>query len=88
MTSKNTNKSFINLTGRYSYESSRGNQCLFVLHNYDSTYFDSYPLKSSQAAGIKKAYKLSYTNSKKIFTNHLYILNNACSNNQSNNIKE
>ena len=78
---KNQNKSYCDLTGRFPHKSTRGNQYLFVLYDYDSNAILFEPLKTRQAHEITKAFNKIYTK----LTQHtseprLYILDNECSN--------
>ena len=78
---KHENKSYCDLTGRFPYKSTRGNQYLFVLYDYDSNAILFEPLKTRQAHEITMAYNKIYNK----LTEHtseprLFILDNECSN--------
>ena len=73
-------KAYADITGRFPHKSSRGNQYLFVVYDFDSNAILVEPLKSRQAAEITKAWKAIHS---KLETNatapSLYILNNEAS---------
>ena len=75
------NKAYCDLTGRFPHKSTRGNQYLFVLYDYDSNAILCEPLKTRQAHEITQAYNKVF----KKLTQHtseprLFILDNECSN--------
>ena len=74
-------KAYSDLTGRFPHMSSRGNQYLFVLYDYDSNAILSRAIKSRQGKVIADAYTSCY----KELTQHghevkLFVLDNECSN--------
>lgn len=54
---KQLKKGFFDLTGRFPYTSSRGNNYIFVLYDFDSNAILSTPLKSRLAGEIKNAWE-------------------------------
>ena len=74
-------KAYSDLTGRFPHTSSRGNQYIFVLCDYDGNIILGEPLKSRQGKVIATA----FTNCYKRLTKHgysveLFVLDNKCSN--------
>lgn len=73
-------KAYLDLTGRFPYISSRGNQYLLVVYDYDSNAILVEPLKNRQAAVIRKAWEKIHT---KLVTSgvtpKLYVMDNEAS---------
>ena len=75
-----THKSFSDLTGRFPQCSSRGNEYVLVLYDYDSYAVLAEPVKHRQAAEIIRAWeKLNDILKSKGQQPKISILNNACS---------
>ena len=73
-------KAYSNLTGRYPHISSRGNQYILVIYNYDSSGILVEPLKNCQAAEITRAWLAIHTRlSQHGNSSQLYILDNEVS---------
>ena len=71
--------SYIDLTGKFPHKSSRGNQYLLLLYDFDSNAILVEPLKCSLASAIVKAW--STLNSKLTYRGHItkhYIVDNEC----------
>ena len=51
-----TDKVFIDLTGRFPYKSSRGNEYILIAYHYDSNAILGLPLKNRRAGTITKAW--------------------------------
>ena len=52
--------SYGDITGAFPFKSSRGNQYLYILYDFDSNTILVKPMKSRQAAVIKKAWENIY----------------------------
>ena len=52
-----TNKAYMDLTGRFPYKSSRGNEYILIAFHYDSNAILGLPLKNRQAKTITNAWK-------------------------------
>jgi hypothetical protein len=52
-----TDKAFMDLTGRFPYKSSRGNEYILIAYHYDSNAILGLPLKNRQAKTITTAWK-------------------------------
>lgn len=52
-----TDKAFMDLTGRFPYKSSRGNEYILIGYHFDSNAILGVPIKNRQAATITKAWK-------------------------------
>ena len=73
-------KSYADLTGQFPHKSSRGNQYLFVLYDYDTNAILFEPLKTRQSKEITNAYDKCYAKlAKNLTAPKLYILDNECS---------
>ena len=73
-------KAYADLTGQFPHKSSRGNQYLFVLYNYDTNAILFEPLKTRQSNEITNAYDKCYAKlAKNLTAPKLYILDNECS---------
>ena len=75
------NKAYSDLTGRFPHASSRGNQYIFVLYDYDGNVILGETLKSRQSKVIATAFTKYYQR----LTQHghaveLFVLDNECSN--------
>jgi hypothetical protein len=73
-------KTYSDQTGKFIIQSSRGNNYVFILYDYDSNSILSIPLKNRQAKSIADAWKLCYIHLKN--NGHapdLHILDNECS---------
>ena len=73
-------KAYTDLTGRFPFQSSRGNNYLFILYDYDGNAILAEPIKNRQAATIKNAW-LKLHSKLKLSGNKpkLYIMDNECS---------
>ena len=49
-------KAYADLTGKFPYKSSRGNQYIMVMYDYDANTIDVEPVKSRVAADLKNAF--------------------------------
>ena len=71
--------SYGNITGSFPLESSRGNQCIYILYDYDSNSILTEPMKTPQAQEIDKVWENMY----KCLSRHgqvsHFILDNKCS---------
>ena len=56
VTEENVKKSYSDQTGRFPHQSSRGNEYVFILYNYDSNSIHSVPIPNRQAATIRDAW--------------------------------
>ena len=73
-------KSYMDLTGRFPHKSSRGNEYLFVLYNYDTNAILFEPLKNRQAKEITQAFNKCISKlSKNLLLPKLYVMDNECS---------
>ena len=73
-------KNYSDQTGKFIIQSSRGNNYIFILYNYDSKSILSIPIKNRQTKSIADAWKLCYIRLKN--NGHapdLHILDNECS---------
>lgn len=84
-----SSKAYTDLTGRFPFQSSRGNNYLFILYDYDGNAILAEPIKNRQAATIKAAWtklhsrlKLSGNKPK------LYVMDNECSSELQQALKE
>ena len=73
-------KAYTDLTGRFPFQSSRGNNYLFILYDYDGNAILAEPIKNRQAGTIKAAWqklhsRLKLSGNKPL----LYIMDNECS---------
>ena len=75
-------KAYADLTGRFPYKSSRGNQYILVFYNYDANYINAIAVKSRQASELKNAF-VSHTDTlrRSGIVPTMYILDNEISNN-------
>ena len=71
-------KAFMDLTGRFPHRSSRGNQYIVVVYDYDSNAILCEPIKSRQAKDIFTAFKKCEEKIPKAVKPALYILDNEC----------
>ena len=72
---------YSDLTGRFPHRSSRGNQYVLVIYDYDSNAILAEPIKNRQAQEITKAWNVLH--SKLTMHGHVtkkYLLDNECSN--------
>ena len=75
-----SNKAYMDLTGRFPYCSSRGNQYVLIAYHYDSNAILGLPLKNRQAQTITNAYKtLQKKFDKAGATTNTWILDNEVS---------
>ena len=74
-------KAYADLTGRFPYKSSRGNQYILVFYNYDANYINAIAVKSRQASELKNAF-VSHTDTlqRSGIVPTMYILDNEISN--------
>ena len=73
-------KAFADRTGQFPHKSSRGNQYLFVLFDYDTNAILFKPLKMRQSKEITNTYTKCYAKlAKTLTTPKLYVLDNECS---------
>ena len=77
---KQTHKAYSDLTGRFPHRSSRGNEYILIVYDYDSNAILAEPLKSRQAAEITRGWEVINTILKKrgVMPN-LYVLDNEIS---------
>ena len=75
-----TSKTYSDLTGKFPHKSSRGNQYLLVIYDYDSNAIVIAPLKTRQSKEITNAFTKGHKRLLK-FENKptLFILDNECS---------
>ena len=72
-------KAYMDLTGKFPYMSSRGNQYLLVMYDFDSNAIVVEPLKSRQAKQIYNAFQLCEQKiSNGACKPKIYILDNEC----------
>lgn len=77
---KERNTAYSDLTGRFPHKSSRGNEYILVVYDYDSNAILTTPLQSRAAATIRKGWEhLNETLTKSGRKPNLYILDNECS---------
>ena len=74
-------KAYADLTGKFPYRSSSGNQYIMIFYNYDANYINAIPVKSRRAADLKNAFilhteELMQSGIKPL----IYILDNEISN--------
>ena len=75
-----TNKGYMDLTGRFPYKSSRGNEYILVVYDYDSNAILAEPLKSRTAGSIKNGWENIHNKLKKRGVSpNLYLLDNEVS---------
>ena len=72
------NKAFMDLTGRFPHRSSRGNQYIVIVYDYDSNAILCEPIKSRQAKDIFTAFTKCEEKITKASKPSLYILDNEC----------
>ena len=60
--STNTHKAYFDLTGQFSYVSTRGYKYIFILYDYDSNAILAEPLKTRNASEIKNAWNKLHLN--------------------------
>ena len=73
-------KAYTDLTGRFPFQSSRGNNYLFILYNYDANAILAEPIKDRSAATITKAWTKLHSRLKLGGCKpELYIMDNECS---------
>ena len=82
-------KGYMDLTGRFPYRSSSGNQYIMVFYNYDGNFINAKPVKSRQAAHLKNAF-IAHTEEMKVSGIHpkIYILDNEISTELRNALKK
>ena len=73
-----TQKAYMDLTGRFPYKSSRGNQYLVIVYDYDANAIVYAPIKTRQSKEIFTAFKKCEDKVKQAITPKLYILDNEC----------
>ena len=71
-------KAYMDLTGRIPHRSSRGNQYIVIVYDYDSNAIICEPIKSRQAKDIFIAFKKCEQKIAKNTKPSLYILDNEC----------
>ena len=77
---KERNTAYSDLTGRFPHKSSRGNEYILVVYDYDSNAILTTPLQSRAAATIRKGWEhLNATLTRSGGKPNLYILDNECS---------
>ena len=75
-----TNKAYSDLTGKFVCKSSRGNQYLLIVYDYDSNTILQEPSKNRTAGEIKRAWSVIHAKlSKAGVAPQLYILDNEIS---------
>ena len=75
-----TDKGFMDLTGRFPYCSSRGNEYILIAYHYDSNAIMGRPLKNRQAATITNAWKDIHTQLQSVgLAPNTWILDNESS---------
>ena len=73
---------YMDLTGKFPYPSSRGNQYIVVTYDYDTNAILAEPVKNRQAGEIKSAFLKSYEKlAARGAVPQLFICDNECSNN-------
>jgi hypothetical protein len=73
-------KAFHDLTGRFPHRSSRGNEYLLIVYDYDSNSILQCPLKNKTSAEIKRGWKTIYDRlAKRGNQPSLYIMDNEAS---------
>ena len=78
---------YADLTGRFPYRSTRGNQYILVIYDYDSNVILAEPLKSRVAREIKRGFlKLNETLARRGCQPKIYILDNEASNELKNSL--
>ena len=76
-----SSKAYFDLTGKFPYKSSRGNQYIMVFYNYDANYINAIAVKTRQAAELKNAFCTHTDTLRRSGINpSLYILDNEISN--------
>ena len=55
-------KSYADLTGKFPYCSSSGNQYIMIFYNYDANYINAIPVNSRQAADLKMLFSRTQKN--------------------------
>ena len=79
-TSTNMAQAYSDLTGRFPHKSSRGNQYLLVVYDYDQNAIVFEPLKTRQAKEITTAFNKCYSRlNKHDNLPTLFVLDNECS---------
>ena len=74
-------KAYTDQTGRFPHKSTRGNEYLFTLYDYDSNIILQHPLKSRQGKEIADAFHATFLKlTKHGHATKLFILDNECSN--------
>ena len=74
-------KAYCDLTGKFPFKSSRGNQYIMVFYNYDANYINAIAIRSRQAAEIKNAFVThTQTLQQSGVTPDMFILDNEISN--------
>ena len=72
---------YSDLTGRFPFQSTRGNEYILVMYDYDSNAILAKPVKNRQAAVLKEAFMELFGRLKQTGTApSFYILDNECSN--------
>ena len=75
------NTAYGDLTGRFPHKSSRGNQYLLVIYDYDSNAISAEPLKTRSASEITKAWiNIHEKLAKQGTAPSIYIIGNEASN--------
>lgn len=79
--SQHVSKAYMDLNGRFPYTSSRGNQYIVVVYDYNSNAIVCEPIKNRQSKEILNAFKKCEQKfTKYASTPTLYVLDNAASN--------
>lgn len=74
-------KAYTDLTGRFPFQSSRGNNYLFILYDYDANAILAEPIKNRNVSTIKQAWTKIHSRLKMSGNKpELYIMDNECSN--------
>ena len=74
------NKGYMDLTGRFPYKSSSGNEYILIVYDYDSNAILAEALSSRQGAEIKRGWKTINEKLKsRGNTPNIYVLDNECS---------
>ena len=71
---------YTDLTGRFPYKSTRGNEYMFVMYDFDSNAISARPLKNRQAKTILDAWEILHTElTKHGHPTKNFVLDNECS---------
>ena len=80
---------YCDLTGKFPFKSSRGNQYIMVFYNYDANYINAITLRTRQAGEIKNAFEQHTTLLQQSgITPSMFILDNEISNDFKNSLNK